>query len=102
MHRGHVKFRISITHRDVNLQSLMGIPAEISSFGVLKMEIFHPWGRGWREKFSRRDCLVRSSRKGDFSSVGTGMEGKFPRGDFGVGIGEEAFVPADSPNPSIA
>jgi hypothetical protein len=30
------------------------------------------------------------------------MEGKIPCGDFGTGIGEEAFVPADFSNSSVA
>jgi hypothetical protein len=44
-------------------------------FGAPEMEIFPPWGRGWREKL--------------------------PRGDFGAGIGEEASVSVDSSNMSI-
>jgi hypothetical protein len=44
----------------------------------------------------RRDCPVRSSGNGDFSSVGTGMEGKTPRrrfrgGDRGRSIRPRGF-----------
>jgi hypothetical protein len=59
---------------DVNLHLSVEIPAGIV-LGALGIEIFPPWGRGWREKL--------------------------PHGDFGAGIGEEASVRAVSPNPSI-
>jgi hypothetical protein len=51
------------------------IPIEIAPSGVLEIEIFFTLGRGWRENL--------------------------PRGNFGVGIEEEASVPADSLNPSL-
>jgi hypothetical protein len=66
---------VEYVFRDVNLHLSVEIPAGIVPFGALEIEIFPPWGRGWREKL--------------------------PRGDFGAGIREEASVPAVFPNPSI-
>jgi hypothetical protein len=73
-----INFKINsfITSRDVNLHPSVGIPAGIALFGGPGTKIFSPWGRGWRDEL--------------------------PREDFGAGIGEEASVPADFPNPSIA
>ncbi|PNX93354.1 hypothetical protein L195_g016506 [Trifolium pratense] len=61
-----------MTTRDVNLQPSEQIPAGIAPFEALKTGIFSSWGRGWRQKLSRRH--------------------------FGAGIEDETSVPVDSPN----
>ncbi|MCH95128.1 hypothetical protein A2U01_0016102 [Trifolium medium] len=60
-------------YKDVNLHPSERIPAGIAPFRAPETGIFSPWGR----------------------------RQKFPRGQFGVGNGEAASVPEDSPNPSI-
>ncbi|MCI86464.1 hypothetical protein A2U01_0107745, partial [Trifolium medium] len=60
--------------RDVNLHLSERIPVGIAPFGDPQTGSFSPWGRGWRQKLLRRH--------------------------FRAGIGDEASVLADSPNPS--